>query len=375
MLHSTVIMLNNVIKVFVFLFLILYPTGVLLRLKLATNILIVPQDIIVFCILLSSLIYYIRKKTFPALKGFLIAQICFTGIGLISLLINSLIYQDINILESLLYTLRYMAYLSLIFVPNLFNKKSAINKLLLIAGILVLILGFFQYFFFASLKPLFYLGWDNHLYRLFSTFLDPNFAGVFLVVFLFYLLNDVFGRDKLKSYRNIIFSFFTVIAIYLTFSRTALIALLSGTIFITAAKRRFKELSIALVIIIVSLFVFSDLRIEGLNPFRTASTNERVKSAVSTIEIIKKNMLIGVGFNAFRDTQVRFGFRSAQGASLSNSDAGTDNSYLFVLATTGVLGFIPYVLSYFLLVRKLLREKQIGSFFFTGALIAVMFGS
>lgn len=346
-----------------------------MRFKIAPNILIVPQDIVALCVLVCVLLYYIKRKALPNLKGFLFGQICFIGVGVLSLLVNFILYSETNILSSLLYVFRYIAYLSFLFVPNLFGRQSLINKLFLLSGILVLILGFFQYFFFSSLKPLFYLGWDDHLYRLFSIFLDPNFAGVFFVVFLFYLFSDFFGRDKFKSYRSIIISFFTFIAICLTFSRTALIALLSGTIFVTVARRNFKELTIALVIIVISLSIFSDLRIEGLNPFRTASTTERIKSAVSTIEIIKKNLLIGVGFNAFRDVQVRYGFRDSQGSSISNADAGTDNSYLFVLATTGILGFIPYILSYFLLIKTLLKEKEAVSFFLSGALISVMVGS
>lgn len=375
MLHSIKTMINRAIQFFVFLLLIIYPTGVLFRFKIAPNILIVPQDIIVFCIFLSVLIYYVRKRTLPSYKGFFLGQACFFGVGLLSLAINFFIHRDINVLVSLLYELRYIAYLSLIFVPNLFDEKSFINKLFLFSGATVLILGFLQFILFASLKPLFYLGWDEHLYRLFSTFLDPNFAGVFFVVFLFYLLGNVFGKDKFKSYRNIIFSFFTIIAIYLTFSRTAIIALVSGTFFITVARKRFKELVIVLVILVVSVFAFADTHIEGLNPFRTVSTGERMKSAVNTYKIIEKNMLIGVGFNSFRDTQIRYGFRSIEGSSLSNSDSGTDNSYLFVLATTGVLGFIPYMLSYYFLGKKLFREGRVGSFFLTGALISVMVAS
>lgn len=375
MLRSTAAMLDKAIKVLIFLLLILYPTGLLLRFKLTTNILIVPQDVVVFLIFLGILVYYLRKKTPPIAKGFLISQICFIVIGLISLLINSFMHRDTNVLGPVLYVLRYVAYLGLLFVPNVFGKKSIVNKLFLLSGIAILVLGFLQYFLFSSLKPLFYLGWDDHLYRLFSTFLDPNFAGVFFVVFLFYLLVDVFGDNKFKSYRNIIFSFFTIIAIYLTFSRTALVALISGIVFIAIAKKRLKELSIVLVILIISVFAFADIHIEGLNPFRTVSTGERIKSAVNTYKIIEKNMLIGVGFNSFRSAQIRYGFRNIEGSSVSNSDSGTDNSYLFVLATTGILGFIPYILSYFLLCRDLFITKEIKGFFLTGALVSVMIGS
>jgi O-antigen ligase len=194
-------------------------------------------------------------------------------------------------------------------------------------------------------------------------------------VFFFYLLTDVFGDSKFESYRNIIFSFFTIIAIYLTFSRTALVALISGVVFITIVKKRFKELAIIVIVLVISIFAFADIHIEGLNPFRTASTNERIKSAVNTLTIIEKNMLIGVGFNSFRNAQIRYGFRNTQGSSISNSDSGTDNSYLFVLATTGILGFIPYILSYFLLCRNLYNTEGSGGFFLTGALVSVMVGS
>jgi hypothetical protein len=160
----------------------LLPFGNLFRIKIVNTVQIVPQDLIVGVIAVSAIYYlvFLRKKII--VNSFLKYQLLFLGFGLVSLLVNSMLYKDISIVVSFLYIARYLSYLLLIFAGIYFAKKENLLRAIYVALISFLSFGFVQYFFFNDLRPLFYLGWDNHLYRLTSTFFDPNFAGSFLVV-------------------------------------------------------------------------------------------------------------------------------------------------------------------------------------------------
>ena len=57
-----------------------------------------------------------------------------------------------------------------------------VSLLLLFSGLVIVGLGFVQYFFYLGLRNLYYLGWDEHLSFIFQL-LDPNFAGAFPALF------------------------------------------------------------------------------------------------------------------------------------------------------------------------------------------------
>jgi hypothetical protein len=248
-------------------------------------------------------------------------------------------------------------YLSLIGIGSLMGKNGDERKVLTIAGLAVVVFGYLQYFFYYDLKYLYYLGWDNHLYRLFSSFLDPNFTGMFFSLFFLFLFSKVLNSKFKKSYKELFASFFTIIALYLTYSRTALVALLAGIVSITLFKGKLPVLLLSMVAFFILLTTVSDTSIEGLNPFRTASTIERMISMKEALVISFDDPIIGSGFNAYRYAMLRHGFRNSRGAAVSNADAGTDNSFLFVTATTGIIGFVFFSLSYYFLLKKLFQER------------------
>ncbi len=84
-------------------------------------------------------------------------------------------------------TLYALSFLSLAF--DLKNKK--IQPSLLVTGLLLFVsfllyFGILQYLFVPDTRILFFLGWDDHYYRLISTLLDPGFSG--LIFCLGYIL-------------------------------------------------------------------------------------------------------------------------------------------------------------------------------------------
>jgi O-antigen ligase len=183
---------------------------------------------------------------------------------------------------------------------------------------------------------------------MFSVFFDPNFTGVLFVLFFIFLLSHIFNAKKNGLWTrsrlfHVAIAVFTGVAILLTYSRTAIITLIASVIVFFVTKQMYKMLLLLLCILFLFLFVSSDIKIEGLNPFRTVSAKARVESMQIATKIIEKNIFFGVGFNAYRFAQHRYGYRVSGEWETSHADAGTDNSFLFVFATSGIFGLFSYI--------------------------------
>ncbi len=327
------------------------PLGVILRVKLFQNVFIYPTDIIVGTIFVISICKFIvsNKKVPDTILFKLLAA--FLATGLFSLIINSGNLTVEQFWISFAYAFRFAAYINIFFAvqPPFSRERNQIQNKLLLSGAIFIFFGFMQYFFYKDLRNITYLGWDQHLYRLVSSFLDPNFTGAFLVLILILVTGKVIGlmNSKLKDVKKIIiyflYSAITLISIILTYSRSAIVMLFVGMTVLLLLNKMYKQLIVGLVVVVGLIFIFSNFKIEGLNPLRTASSEARVRSATEAIAIIIKNPILGVGFNSYRYAQVRYGARSALGISLSNADSVTDNSFLFVTATTGIVGLAIFL--------------------------------
>ena len=341
------------------------PFGVILRMTPISNVSIYPYDLFAGLILLSVLFrVFVRREKIREKKLFIIISL-FLLVGFISLLINIRHLTFQTFLISFAYSLRYAAFASIIFAFQFLDRKfkESINLKLIAAGTIFTITGYIQYFFYPNLRNLYYLGWDEHLYRFFSTFLDPNFAGAFLVLVLVLLSENIIERSAKKNRK--IFTMATVwvitlVAIFFTYSRSAMVLLLTASAVFLIIHKLYKVAVIALFILVISFFIFPNPNIQGLNPLRIASIEARIESAQDALEIISKNSIIGVGFNAYRYARIRYGLADVEGTLVSNSGAGTDNSYLFVMATTGIVGIVVFVLFWINILKYLARSLHLG---------------
>ncbi len=367
--------MKRLLEALVLALLVIYPTGVFLRIRLFDNAQLVPQDIVVFLIsILTYALLYRKGKLFSG-NNFFKFQVIFIAIGLVSLAVNAFFYSDINIAVAMLYAFRYFTYLSLVRLGELITNFSKVRIGMFLSGGAFLIIGLIQFVEFNNLKGLFYLGWDDHLYRLFSSFLDPNFSGVFYALFFLLLIPFIVKNKFSKAYLPIIVSAGSILALFLTYSRTALLAILTSIVTLCILTKKVKILIIGFVGFLALLIIVSDTSVEGLNPLRTASTSRRLQSLKEVTYIISKQPFMGVGFNAFRDSQVRYQTRFESGVVLSNADGTTDNSFLFALATTGVFGFTFYVISYVLLIKDYYRKKSLNNYVFISLMVGLIVGS
>lgn len=355
-----------------FLFLILlfaFTLGEVARIQFPNGVAIKALDIAVFLFVVLSILHSRKKLARPGLaKPILI----FFSIAVFSLLFNLLNLKTNEFLISSLYLIRWIAYAGVYFIVANFSSdlKKKMPNLLVIAGGVILSLGFAQYLLYPNLRNLYYLGWDEHLYRLFSTFLDPNFAGAFFVLYFLFVL-DLFFKKRRKILVFILTA--TLIGIVLTFSRSAYLSLIVG-VFAYSLLRGEKRFIIGLLVVFsVTVLVLSlvGFRSEGTNLLRTASSEARLESAREALTVFRNNPILGIGFNAYKYASDRYGFIE-ESRFPSHASSGTDNSFLFVLATTGVFGFIAYIYLWFKIISLSFSKKEAVLF---SSSIALLFSS
>ena len=358
----------RLLKILLVLLLFTFPMGELIRINLGNNIYIKPLDFFSSLILLATTVLYVKEKGYR--RNLHWYYFLFPIIGFISLLINSFWLKQTELFVSFLYLLRWVSYLSIFFaiiqLDSQFIKK--LKGFLIADGIVVLIIGYLQFFFYPALQNMFYQGWDNHLYRLFGSFLDPNFVGAFFVLYILFVCNFIFSINKKYKAKFILLCLLiisTFIAIFLTFSRSALLMLItSGLIFFILLQKKkyifYLLFAIGIFILLASPFFY----LENINLFRLHSTLQRVGDLEKGITIFKDHPLIGVGFNSYRYAQIAYRFESSVPPNPTLSASGNTNSYLFILATTGVIGFAAYCYLWFRLFKRANLRKNIYSVIF-----------
>lgn len=373
----------GLLEIFFTALILVFPIAEIGRIQLS-GFAISVNDIFLLLVLGTWILKKIKSKENMVKRSLFKPIALFFAVGAISLILNSSSLNPSSFLVSLLYLLRWLFYALIYFVVLDFTPsfRKKIPYLLLFSSSVILFTGYFQFVFYQNLRNLYYLGWDEHLYRMFSSFLDPNFAGAFFVLSLiFYIGMLKVAFEKKHKLFVIILSLLSVlnlIAINLTYSRSALILLVVAlfTFLILLNKRKL----IILVSLILIVFVFlspKSFQTEGTNIFRIASSEARLESAGNALSIIKDNITLGVGFNSYRYAQLRYGFVKGSASQTTHSGAGTDNSFLFILATTGVIGFVSYL---YLLYKMFLlgfsnRKKNIYSVILISSLAGILIDS
>jgi O-antigen ligase len=305
-----------------------------------------------------SIIFFLTVAAFQkrfssrAIKKYVYFFGPFLAVGLLSLLVNSFKLTTIQFSISLLFFIRFFVYSLLIISVTQKNKHLVLEGLFL-AGVTVAILGLLQYFLYPNLRNLSYLGWDPHEFRLFSTLLDPNFTGIILVATFWlgvYLL-------LIKKIQKVAWSLLLCIiigALLLTYSRGAYVAFTASTLGAIVILKQWKWL-LLFPIGLLFLVLLPRPSGEGVNLLRTISTQARLDNATVGWQLFLKSPVIGQGFDAVRF--IRTDLVINESGSLSNASNGFQNSYVFILVTTGIVGLFGYFLLW-----KRLFSKSIQSF-------------
>lgn len=319
-----------------FLYFVLFPLGIIAKYII---------DVIPFLSL-----FLIDLKTLFKNRYFL----SFLIISLFSFLFSLNFFSLGKVSDGLVYLLRLISYISFSFFIysnyQTSKKKTLLTKSLLIAGVFIGALGIIQYLFLPDIRALKEFGWDDHLGRLVSTFLDPTFTGILLVLSMLLAVSQ--GSFAL--------GFLLLIPLVLTYSRSSYLALIVSFIAYFILEKRKKILLIFPLLLLLSLPFLPKPPSEGTNLVRTYSITSKFEDYSSGIALISKSPIIGLGFNNICLAKVKY---LGETNPFSHSCGGLDSSILFIVATTGIVGLIiilDFQLFIFLKGNTLLRVSLIA---------------
>lgn len=328
----------NLTNIFLFLYLAVFPLGQIIRIGV-----IHPTDIVVIC----GAFYVVYKKIKkPEIFG-LFQNFIFVAFG--TWVFSIFIFSSVNIFYGLLYLARLTAYFYFFVYAYNFVQKSNKNKKLIRQSLFLVtiasaIFGWIQFFTIPDIKPFFTWGWDEHLYRLVGTFLDPTFLGLILVFGIFISLAN-------KKWLTAIFM---IISLAFTYSRASYLALLVGLPFVLTFKRNAKQLVIVVCALIILVATLPTTKNHSIEIFRTFSAIARVENYKTTLNIFSKSPIFGVGYNNMCIAYQKYiGPQSFS----SHACSGSDSSLLFVLATTGILGIFSFSAMIFEILKNIYKDK------------------
>ena len=320
----------NLNNIFVFLFFILFPFGQIIRFGKVH-----PLDVIAGAAALAAVFGRFKKpEIFRYFDNFLL-------LAFASWFFSLFIFKSSIVLYGTLYLLRLFAYFYFfIYVWNFARQKE--NKRLLLDSLLIVSLvsaffGWIQFFWIPDIKPFFAWGWDEHLFRLVGTFLDPTFLGIIIV---FGLIITIYRYIVIKEKGHFFTTLFLLISLMFTYSRASYLAFIAEIIFLGIHLKKTKVVVFVILGIILAALMLPTTRNHSISLFRQFSAIARVENYKETIKIFRTSPIFGVGYNNLCLARNKFiGIASFD----SHACSGSDASLLTVLATTGVLGLFVFL--------------------------------
>lgn len=212
----------------------------------------------------------------------------------------------------------------------------------------------------------------------FSLFQDVNYYAGYLLMALavavgLILIEERFFRRLFLIGINVAIS----VAVIASVSRSALAVLLllvlGYVIYLFFQEGTQKLISVLFIVVfggMVGVLVFTDIgsrvvdlftlsrRVETVLAGKDASLQQRQNIATITLEIIKTNLLTGVGFGAFEETFDEY----KEGYLSTGSKRSAHNTFLRIFAETGIIGFIPFLIfagSLILTLAKSLKQIEL----------------
>ncbi|MBU0981994.1 O-antigen ligase family protein [Patescibacteria group bacterium] len=327
----------------------------------------------------TYLFFALLRKKLRLPETFLPAAV-FVLIGFASLLINSLNFTQGEFISAAFYCVRWASYFLLsVVVLNESRQKQSIFNLLIIFVVLLSIAGFIQLKIMPDFTSFEEIGWDPHQNRLLATWFDPNFVGGFLAFMLPITLSVALEK---KRSRALLLPAAAVMlfALILTLSRSSYLALAAG-ILVLGLLRSWRIIAFALVVAVLTTLFAPPVQTRVLNLYQSVtsvfsetytlpdpSARLRLDSWREALILISEKPILGHGYNAYEKAALASGAIESLEA---HSASGSDSSLLTILATTGVLGFLPFLSIYLLLAFQAWQTRSKG---FSAGFLAALTG-
>ena len=231
------------------------------------------------------------------------------------------------------YYMRVLAYPFLAF-SYFVHKSDDLKKISILSVIIFVALALLQYLLLPDLRIFKNLGFDDHYYRLAGTLLDPNFAGAILATVAIFLLVS-------KKYSA---SLVLIFSLALTFSRASYLAFVTTLVPLVAYKKYLKLLWLVPVLALGVYFSPKPFG-EGVNLFRTYSIYSRAQSINNGVQLFLERPTVGKGFGELTST--------------AGNKVSVDNSYVYLLAGSGLLGFVSFILVIFAVLNTTQKDTYL----------------
>ena len=285
--------------------------------------------------------------------------------------LNEDIYQkEFTQLFNILIMMIHLPILYVVFRNKKFSEIKKIINVLLFSTFLLVFYSFYQYFsYFVNFLPKvdFFRnatiygiyrgsgmgGWSG-TYRTCSVAPEPTFWASYLLIPISFLIPYLFSFRKFWIKKILFLLFF--LSLVLTFGRSgwigfALMLLIVPLVLKISPKLKFCYFMITLILI---TFTFGGIIGNYLKIpiFSDSSFAQRLYAQLSAFEIFSTNPILGVGFGNFQNFAENYFISKPYFSFLV-----THNFYLRILAETGMLGFLIFLLFLGFLFREALRGK------------------
>jgi hypothetical protein len=186
--------------------------------------------------------------------------------------------------------------------------------------------GLGQYLLSPDMRWLFQFGWDDHYYRAVGLLFDPGFLGLMMVLTLT-LLEYQRGRYWKIGYG------LAGMTLLLTYSRASYLVYAVAMILVAGSKHSVKLGVSRLLFIGIGILLLPRPGGEGVRLERTYSVETRIESSVSAFDLFTQSPWWGKGYNAYR-----YLMQKTHPLGFPVHPSAPDNSWLFILATMGLVG-------------------------------------
>lgn len=302
-----------------------------------------------------------RYKLAPIKKSFQNVKVLygFAAWLILTYSISLIQYSPFENLIALLYLLRLICYLAFFLylgysITKEKNLQNNVKKAVTMFSGIVVTSSVLQYFLYPNLRNLSYLGWDPHQGRIFSTFLDTSAtAAVFGLILLYFILH----KKSISPLLRIFFLIANLALGLLTYSRSFYVSIFLTSTLYFLTKKSYLILLTILACFALLVFVLPRQFGEGTNLLRTFSIESRMKDEGEALRITSKNPLFGIGYNHLRYTKDNNNQILDQ--QKSHSEASFHSSFLIILATSGIIGFVLFIA----LLLKFSRVNEISRYY------------
>jgi len=343
----------NIVEKLIFFYIVLFPFGHLLTLRLTLLGKSIPLNVSDLISFVFLILFFIKKLRYPTVfnyfRNFLMLTI-FSQIFFIARngITNSIIGN--------LYLLRLTCYTAMFIVIWNFclENKKVIDRIfdyLIVVSFFIAIFGWFQYLIYPDLRNLIFLGWDDHLFRIAGTLIDPTFTAILLV---FGVILSLIKYQKTKRSIYALLLVPILLALYFTYSRSGYLSLIAGVLTYLFIKKKIKISFILIPLFLLGIIFLPRPSSEGVHLERTFSIKAKVENYYETADIFLKNPIFGVGYNNL--CWARNNYLNDLNIN-SHSCSGSDSGVLLLLATTGVVGFLIFVTFLYMLHSYLVSQQ------------------